>query len=484
MRCRSLSWLVLLSACVTEQAPDALAVDAAAPPTVVLSAPTYVVPGELTTVTVTGVGPFEPVYLGFGPNPARGPCLQSAGGLCLDIGRGVSLLDIQDADAAGVATISFTLPPNTPTGVTSGLQAVIIRGINGRFSAKSALAEIDVVTGIPGCTDPTALNFNPAATIDDGSCDYVDPTVPGYAGPAGPDLSGDQFTLCGGTSNPATPYTSFYDGCRGFDEIVLACSTDGNATAEFTSPPIRVNVDDMFDTVCDDFAGGANSTFSGGRILTWDPTNPGCGQYNVNYDFYMDMVSPQWGCNGVTNTHTTNGRMWMYGLANVVPGCIDPAANNFNPLANRDDGSCTYPGVLPGYVGGVLGPDLSAQGWSLCAGTDVAAWDTSTLYAPCEGFSEVRFACSVDANQTAEYVSPGFPLSPRVLSDGTCDDWTGGVNSIYPGGHIVSVDASDPTCGQYNVSYQLYADWVNGQWGCNGTINSHTTGGRMWIYVR
>ena len=23
---------------------------------------------------------------------------------------------------------------------------------------------------MPGCTDPTAINYNPAATIDDGSC--------------------------------------------------------------------------------------------------------------------------------------------------------------------------------------------------------------------------------------------------------------------------------------------------------------------------
>jgi len=37
---------------------------------------------------------------------------------------------------------------------------------------------------ILGCTDPTALNYNPFATIDDGSCDYLDPErltyVPDY----------------------------------------------------------------------------------------------------------------------------------------------------------------------------------------------------------------------------------------------------------------------------------------------------------------
>ena len=29
---------------------------------------------------------------------------------------------------------------------------------------------------------------------------------------------------------------------------------------------------------------------------------------------------------------------------NVVNGCTDPNASNFDPLANTDDGSCTYPG--------------------------------------------------------------------------------------------------------------------------------------------
>ena len=26
----------------------------------------------------------------------------------------------------------------------------------------------------------------------------------------------------------------------------------------------------------------------------------------------------------------------------IVPGCTDPAADNYNPAANQNDGSCTY----------------------------------------------------------------------------------------------------------------------------------------------
>ena len=31
---------------------------------------------------------------------------------------------------------------------------------------------------IRGCTDPTSLNYNPLATVDDGSCSYAVPTQP------------------------------------------------------------------------------------------------------------------------------------------------------------------------------------------------------------------------------------------------------------------------------------------------------------------
>ena len=43
-------------------------------------------------------------------------------------------------------------------------------------------------------------------------------------------------------------------------------------------------------------------------------------------------------CNGCTST-------WSgFVAANVVNGCTDPNASNYDPLANTDDGSCTYPG--------------------------------------------------------------------------------------------------------------------------------------------
>ena len=47
-------------------------------------------------------------------------------------------------------------------------------------------ASFEMSEGIPGCTDPNSINYNPKATIDDGSCKYeinqksISPTLPEF----------------------------------------------------------------------------------------------------------------------------------------------------------------------------------------------------------------------------------------------------------------------------------------------------------------
>ena len=53
---------------------------------------------------------------------------------------------------------------------------------------------------------------------------------------------------------------------------------------------------------------------------------------------------------------------------NVVNGCTDPNAMNYNPIANTDDGSCLYPGCTD----------------SLASNYDPTAnYDDSTCVYPC-----------------------------------------------------------------------------------------------------
>ncbi len=153
-----------------------------------------------------------------------------------------------------------------------------------------------------------------------------------------------------------------------------------------------------------------------------------------------------------------------------------------------DDGcsnDCTEPSVPRTVAGfsGTLGPDLSAQGWSQCAGTGSKGVMGKQWYPLCEGYAQIRFACSKDDNESAEFTSPPFSLAGKVLLDNQCDNWPGASNSIYGADYILSVDSSDPGCGNYDVGYQMYVHFGT-QWGCAGFTNTHNTGGRMFAYVQ
>ncbi len=313
-----------------------------APPTLVLDGPAEAVPGHAIVFTITGAGDSEPIYLGLSLSTGPGPCLPSAGGLCLDLPAPAGLVTIATADSNGGATIAATIPAIAPLGASATLQAVIIRGLGGFASAKSNAITVDLVADIFGCTDPNSTNYDPAATADDGTCAVV-----------------------------------------------------------------------------------------------------------------------------------------------PVPGCTDPNATNYNPNATVDDGSCSHGDVsVPGYTG-LTGPDLSGQGFALCGGTDDGTVTSSQFYAQCEGYSEIIFGCSVDPGASAEFISPVFTYTGQVLSDRTCDDWNGGANTPYNNNsHILSIDSSDPSCGNYNVGYDMYMDMGNQQWGCAQTDDTHNTGGVMWAWVR
>jgi hypothetical protein len=375
-------------------------------------------------------------------------------------------------DEEGVATLSFTTPPVLQAGVDIQLQALVIRGLNGFASVATNPLSISLEDDFFGCTDPNASNYDPMATADDGTC-----MTGGYMGPAGPDLSGDGWTLCSGTDDSATTFDAFYTPCDTYTEVRFACSVGADSSAEFVSDPIAVAGSDFLDGTCDDWAGGSNSNFQAGKILSIDSTDPGCGNYNVNYDLYMDMVSPQWGCAGSINTHTSGGRMWMFGrnAAATVDGCTDPTATNYDPNATNDDGSCITSSLDS------VGPQFA--GWTQCGGTADPATDVSALMAGCNGYGELQFACSADSDGTAEYVSPAIATNGADLTDDTCDDLPGASLTPYQNDYILSVDSTDPGCGNYNVSYDMYMDSENTQWGCAQSINTDGSG-RMWVYGR
>lgn len=135
---------------------------------------------------------------------------------------------------------------------------------------------------VPGCTDPSAINFNPSATVNDGSCIY-------NAAP-----SGTLTASCTGTTVSITMTTSDADG--------------GNVTATITSitggPPGVALPSPSAKTV----SAGSNADFTTTGIqngLTYtvngNVTDPGgASSGNKTFDFKCDLPPPTISCSSIS----------------------------------------------------------------------------------------------------------------------------------------------------------------------------------------
>ncbi|MGB6038029.1 MAG: T9SS type A sorting domain-containing protein, partial [Cryomorphaceae bacterium] len=157
-----------------------------------------------------------------------------------------------------------------------------------------------------GCTDPLAMNFNPDATIDNGSCQY----------------NCSELTLGFDFFNGAPDDSTFY----AFHWVIVNELDNVVEFGEYSygAPQENLCLDD------------------------------GC------YTFSIFLISPDW--NGIYNLFMANEVLaqgefsgesesfeFTFGVnaegcdgTNEVFGCTDPIAINYNPDATIDDGSCEY----------------------------------------------------------------------------------------------------------------------------------------------
>ena len=170
-----------------------------------------------------------------------------------------------------------------------------------------------------GCTDPNATNYNPQATMDDGSCNYnlivygcTDPQAINY----NPQATNDDGSCQYGPPppNPTTPkYISLKE-----------CPIQPNS-------PI-VNGWGVIDGIT------PNSSHIGQKIASY------IGGVAKAYKVMGLPVLPP---NAVVPTlpisYTTNTNIPCPTLQGPsIQGCTDPQAINFNPQATLDNGTCQY----------------------------------------------------------------------------------------------------------------------------------------------
>jgi hypothetical protein len=186
--------------------------------------------------------------------------------------------------------------------------------------------------GVAGCTSPTACNFNPDATADDGSC--LEP-VPNCTECDGEELvliDDDGDGVCNadeidGCTEPTAcnfdPDATDDDGsclvpepdcteCDGEELVLIDDDGDGICNAQ--------EIDGCTDPEACNF--DPNATDDDGSCLIPEPDCTECdGQELVLIDDDGDGI-----CN-----------------AEEIDGCTDPEACNFDPEATDDDGSCLIP---------------------------------------------------------------------------------------------------------------------------------------------
>ena len=241
---------------------------------------------------------------------------------------------------------------------------------------------------ISGCTDATALNYDPSADIDDGSCM---PHVYGCLDVLACNYDATVTTSYAGSCTYAAVGFDCNGNCLGSVSVVYTKSSGaatwyGNVFTISTCDSTLVssggiNIYNNNSGIYDDFNTcidlGDNYTITWSDSYANDISSTGYGWYGGNLSINGVAINipnggsgsiqvgdacPVYGC--------TDNTMGNYDpLADIddgsclsqLNGCIDSDAENYNPLVTHDDGSCTFQMTyVPDYW---FEAYLEGQGW-------------------------------------------------------------------------------------------------------------------------
>jgi hypothetical protein len=228
---------------------------------------------------------------------------------------------------------------------------------------------------VPGCTDEAATNYNPSATVDDGSCTY--------------------YETCDETSDQGWAYSGPAVDVGGPMWGPWVDNGDGTSTrigVQVTSRPQYHYIVDAYDqTIC-----SAEFRDEPGTREVRETTEP-------------------------------------------VYGCMDPAATNYNPDATVDDGSCQYPppvDVCPNIEGnqetipqgyedpnqdGICTevPPPSEPEWTFEYGANCYHWWTTVYYGGVE-FGNAFNPWGDHTEASFLFDGPGYPTPPIIHKADYC----------------------------------------------------------------
>jgi hypothetical protein len=239
---------------------------------------------------------------------------------------GFDLLCLQDG-CYNIIVGGGTFDGEVTFNLTDELGGIVVSGGAGTFS-------FTIGAAVCGCTDSTACNFDPAATDDDGSCEFVtcagctDSTACNFDSTA----TIDDGTCCFDNCVTVDMVDSFGDGWNGF--VYEIYTIDG----------VLVATGDL------DTAQSGDGASNGQDVLC---LTDGCYYITVEGGAFAGEVS--WTLFGVNGGPVSGGApvtaadllTFSVGTGACVVGCVEPVACNFDPAANiADCDACEYASCL------------------------------------------------------------------------------------------------------------------------------------------
>ncbi|MFN0030840.1 MAG: T9SS type A sorting domain-containing protein [Flavobacteriales bacterium] len=226
---------------------------------------------------------------------------------------------------------------------------------------------------VMGCTDPDAINYDPQAEINDGSCIYdisvgcTDDEACNYSETATIDDGSCEYVTCAGCTDPDAnnydPNATIDDGSCDFAEIEgctdpdalnynpLATVDDGSCIDNCIWPSIAFDdhcvegdLDNFYiDVDVNTLGNGApytiTNTYNNQQIVTNLLGEVTMGPFPSGTQVVVTVSS------NIIDCLITSQPLTEDCSAGGVYGCNDPTAINYNPNATIDDGSCIYIGV-------------------------------------------------------------------------------------------------------------------------------------------
>ena len=307
--------------------------------------------------------------------------------LCLDSVQGCLTLEMVDSfgDGWNGAFLSVSVPILGLDLGTFSLEDGVYQAISFGDGCETNVIEQE------GCTDPFAFNFDPFATVDDGSCSYDCECDDVYEPVCAYDYTtGEYITFSNACeAQCAFAWVSWYGDCS--EQPIYGCTNPDavNYNAEATQDDgscvvIPTCSDDESSVVVE--INSIDSLADNGFFwnIYWTLTDDNGMHVELVYDYTQYELSTAYGCladgcynffvvdygwepfsagvdvtiDGLTTTYNLGENQFEAAYAIgvntedcevTIPvyGCTDAEAMNFNPDANTEDGSCLYPCDCP-----------------------------------------------------------------------------------------------------------------------------------------